>query len=178
MTRFLIVLALVGGLAATLLAVAIWRGERSFGIARLWDRLTGPADLGPMRWDAILRSRTGNDALVCPPGLCGPAAVDRAPPVFAATGPSLEQAVAAVMAREPGMSLVATEGATRRYVARTPLLRFPDTVQVRVIDLGGGRSTLALHSRSKLGLGDMGANRARLERLLGEIERAMPVVQP
>jgi hypothetical protein len=56
-----------------LLAVAVWRGDRSFGASDLWEKLAGPADLGPVDFPAISRSATGNDALFCPTGLCGAA---------------------------------------------------------------------------------------------------------
>jgi hypothetical protein len=49
------------------------------------------------------------------------------------------------------------------YVQRTEVLKFPDYLSVRFIDLGGGRSTLAIFSRSRYGHGDMGVNRARVQ---------------
>ena len=45
---------------------------------------------------------------------------------------------------------------TDRYVQRSRLMRFPDTIVVRFFDRPGGRSTIALYSRSQLGEGDMG----------------------
>ena len=47
-----------------------------------------------------------------------------------------------------------------RYVQRSALMGFPDTIVVRFFDRAGGRSTLALYSRSQLGHVDMGVNRA------------------
>lgn len=57
---------------------------------------------------------------------------------------------------------------------RTPLLGFPDTIDVLYVDLPDGRSSLALYSRSKLGYRDLGANRARLERWLAHLTRVAP----
>lgn len=56
------------------------------------------------------------------------------------------------------------------YVQRSLIMGYPDYVSVREIDLGDGRSTLAIWSRSRFGLSDLGVNRARVERWL----EAMP----
>ena len=49
---------------------------------------------------------------------------------------------------------------------------FPDTINVKVMPVPDGGSTVLLYSRSKLGHSDMGVNRARLERWIGLIEEA------
>jgi uncharacterized protein (DUF1499 family) len=155
------------------LALAIIRGDESFGISRLWERLSGPADLGPVDFASIRRSASGNDALFCPAELCGAVPVDGVAPVFAAPIGQLRQAVQLIQINSPDVEPVfrQADGRDERYVARTALMRFPDTINVRYIDLGNGRSTLALHSRSQIGRRDFGVNKARLEnwiRLLGE----------
>jgi uncharacterized protein (DUF1499 family) len=58
---------------------------------------------------------------------------------------------------------------TERYVRRTSWLGFPDTIAVRFLDRPEGASTLALYSRSKFGEGDLGVNRARIERWLAKL---------
>jgi len=68
-------------------------------------------------------------------------------------------------------------GFNARYVQRTKIMRFPDTVNVRFIDLGDGRSTIALYSRSQLGESDFGVNRARIERWLGKLQKEAPPVR-
>jgi len=47
------------------------------------------------------------------------------------------------------------------YVVRTPLMRFPDYVSMRFIDLGEGRATYAVFSRSRFGHSDLGVNKKR-----------------
>lgn len=49
------------------------------------------------------------------------------------------------------------------YVQRTPTLKLPDYISIRFIDLEENRSTIAVHSRSRYGYGDLGVNKARLE---------------
>jgi uncharacterized protein (DUF1499 family) len=53
---------------------------------------------------------------------------------------------------------------------RTPLLRFVDTITIRVLPEAGGGSTFVAYSRSNLGLGDLGTNRRRLEEWLAQID--------
>ncbi|MEM9196894.1 MAG: DUF1499 domain-containing protein [Pseudomonadota bacterium] len=52
------------------------------------------------------------------------------------------------------------------YVQRTPRLKFPDYISVRVIGLDDGRSTVSIFARARFGYGDMGVNRARVLRWL------------
>jgi uncharacterized protein (DUF1499 family) len=138
----------------------------------------GPPDLGPVAFETLERRTTPNDALVCPPHLCK-ARSDLVPPLFAVDASGLRAAMAKVIASESRIALVHTNDAalTERYVQRSALLGFPDTVVVRYIEQPEGRSTLAMYSRSQLGRSDLGVNKARLERWLGKLRRVVPVVQ-
>ena len=60
---------------------------------------------------------------------------------------------------------------TDRYVQRSEKMRFPDTIAVRYLERPGGHSSIAIYSRSQLGRGDMGVNRARIERWLEKLNR-------
>jgi uncharacterized protein (DUF1499 family) len=143
----------------------------------IWS-LFGPADLGPIAFETLERRTTPNDALACPPHLCK-ATSDLVPPVFSVDANGLRTAMAKVIASEPRIALVHANGTalTERYVQRSALLGFPDTVVVRYIEQSEGRSTLALYSRSQLGRSDLGVNKARLERWLGKLRQFVPVVQ-
>lgn len=54
------------------------------------------------------------------------------------------------------------------YVVRTPLVGYPDYISVR-IDPAEEGSTLTLFSRSRFGKSDLGANKARVTRVLAEM---------
>lgn len=148
------------------------------GPERIWS-VFGPADLGPVDFAKLERRSSPNDALACPEGVCGSARADVVPPVFAVDARALQAAMERVLATETRLVRVAADAAagTARYVQRTPLLGFPDTIDLRFLDLPGGRSSLAIYSRSKLGHGDLGANRARLERWLARLAAAAPVAR-
>jgi len=140
------------------------------GPERVWSMM-GPADLGPINFETFERRKSENDALACPSGLCN-AASDLEPPVFAVDARSLRAAMAKVIASEQRITAVDTANDTLmdRYVQRSALLGFPDTIVVQYQDKPGGKSTVAIYSRSQLGYGDMGVNKARIERWLTKLE--------
>jgi uncharacterized protein (DUF1499 family) len=144
------------------------------GPAHIWA-LFGPADLGPIAFETVERRATPNDALACPADVCK-AKSDATPPVYLVNAHDLRLAFAKAVAAELRLTLVATDDAemTDRYVQRSALMGFPDTIVVRFLDRPAGHSTIALYSRSQLGKGDMGVNRARIERWLKSLE---PYVQ-
>ena len=169
--RMLTALAIVG---LGLLAFLVWRGPEPGGIDDVWTAIFGPPDLGPVDFATLRRRSSPNDALACPPGVCLKARADLEPPVYAVPGERLRLIVAQVAQQEPDTELVFAErwNDQDRYVARTALMRFPDTVNVEIIGQGEGRSTLAVYSRSQIGYSDMGANRERIARWLARIEAA------
>jgi uncharacterized protein (DUF1499 family) len=63
---------------------------------------------------------------------------------------------------------------SERYIQRSRLMGFPDTIVVRFFERPAGQSTLALYSRSQLGKGDLGVNRARIERWLEKLTMQAP----
>ncbi len=58
------------------------------------------------------------------------------------------------------------------YVARTKWLGFPDYISVTAVPADGG-AQLAVYSRLRYGRGDMGVNRARLDRWLEKLQAAI-----
>ncbi len=162
--------------AAAAIAVAAIAVFFIAGPERFWA-LAGPADLGPVTFETLKRRATPNDALACPPDTCL-AKSDIVPPVFAVSADDLRAAFVEAIASEPNIEQVASDGAeqTYRYIQRTKIMRFPDTIVVRFFDLGEGRSTLALYGRSQLGEGDLGVNRSRLRRWLEKLAKVAPAV--
>ena len=161
-------LAVVGAIVGTFFIV---------GPDRIWA-LVGPPDLGPVVFETLERRTTPNDALACPPDICK-ARSDLVPPEYAVNARDLRAAFAKVLAAAPRLLAVATDDATLtdRYVQRSRLMRYPDTIVVRFLDRPQGRSTIALYSRSQLGRGDMSVNRTRLERWLQQLETYAEVVK-
>lgn len=149
----------------------------ALGPARIWSLVVGPADLGPVTFETLDRGNRLNDALACPPGLCT-AAVDIVPPVFAVPARDLRVAFGRAVASEPRMTLADADDLvpSERWIQRSARMEFPDTIDVRFIELPGGRSTVAIYSRAQIGIRDWGVNRQRIERLLARLAREAPIV--
>lgn len=159
--------ALIG---LVLLAMAFLMREQ------VWEIVGGPADQGPVDFATLSPPETHNRYLVCPKALCAKA--DAEAPVFALPAEALRDALRAALSAEADLSAPIPESAlSERYVQRTPIMRFPDTIAVRYIPLTDGASTLALYSRSLLGNDDRGVNRERVERWLARLS-ALPRAQP
>lgn len=149
--------------------VAAFAAFYTYGPERMWAR-SGPADLGDVDFATLVRRDSPNDALACGAGLCA-AKADMAAPVFALPAEDVYARIESALAQEPRLELVAKapDRGVLRYVQRSLVFRFPDTINVQVVALPDGRSTVLLYSRSQIGRGDMGVNRARIERWIGLI---------
>lgn len=137
-----------------------------------WGQGSGAVS-DPLPDFATLRlAATPNQYLMLPPGYRAQATPQAESPVFDVPVDRLEQVALEVIRTRPRTIQVASDQEHRSYafVQRTPLLRFPDTVTVRFVDEGGGRSSMAIYSRSKIGKSDLGANRKRVERWLEAIK--------
>lgn len=170
-------LALAVALALAILAgfgYMVALGPEPGGIDDMWTALFGPADLGAVDFATLRRRWAPSDALACPPEVCPGAKPDIVPPVFPVAGERLRAIVAEVARRDPDTELVFAERWAEhdRFVARSKVLRFPDTIDAMIVGEGEGRSTVALYSRSRAGLYDFGVNRARLRRWLDRIGEA------
>lgn len=164
----------ITALVLTLTAAVVIAAFMGLGADRFW-RLFGEPDLGPVSFETLKRRSGPNDALACPPGVCQ-AASDVTTGIYAAPASQLRQVFKQVIASEPAIDIVETSDATLtdRYIQRSSVLGFPDTVVVRFMDRPDGRSTLAMYSRSQLGRSDLGANRARIDRWLTKLASLSP----
>ena len=160
MRRFLKTMA---SLAAFLIALAI-AGFLTLGPERLWAEF-GPPDLGAVDFATLARSTTPNDALACLPEFCAVKA-DLPAPVISRPVNEVFLAVQEAVAREPRLEQVEVDASqvTLRYVQRSKIMGFPDTINVRVVPTANGASAVLIYSRSQIGKGDMGVNLARVKR--------------
>jgi uncharacterized protein (DUF1499 family) len=158
----------VTGLAAiVILAGAILGAGQLHILDTVYEKLFGPPDLGAIAFERVARRGSGNDALACPPGECGSAKVDARPPSYAVTASELRRRVRRYFLGQ-GATLVGSDDASLhdRFVARTTLMRFPDTVDVEIFPVDADHATLAVYSRSQLGHYDFGTNLRRVRALL------------
>ncbi|RLQ88309.1 DUF1499 domain-containing protein [Notoacmeibacter ruber] len=153
MKIFLIILAIL-----VAVAIAAFLGAIAYGRLTGWETRTRKADQGMYDFDAAQRSATDNDALGCTKGLCAepdvvlPEPPDSAENAFARIERHIEADRSEVERVDDRSDIT-----YRRYVVRTPLMRFPDTVDLRWSPEGWRAM-----SRSLLGRSDLGANEKRL----------------
>lgn len=134
------------------------------GPDRVWTSFVGPGDQGPVDIRTLSRRTAPNDALACTPGLCAARADIALPADARAPVELLDTLDAIVLADRTHLTRVddGTRADYRRYVARTPIMRYPDTIDALVSASPDG-TRLALYSRSQIGSDDWGVNRRRLE---------------
>lgn len=151
------------------LLVLIAGGAYLAGLERVWS-LFGPADQGPVAFETLTRRAHPTDALAAPPGF-GAAPADIETPSYPVAPERLAALLVTALGAEPDLTRVddGDDPFHLRFVQRSPVMRFPDTIDVRVLPAEGGRSSLAIYSRSQLGQADFGVNRARIERWLAAI---------
>jgi uncharacterized protein (DUF1499 family) len=84
-------------------------------------------------------------------------------PEFSMDAASLATALDKLAMQTPDVARLAgsSDGLFVTYVARTKMMRYPDYISIKFIDLGAGLSTLAVFSRARFGFSDRGVNRRR-----------------
>lgn len=129
----------------------------------------------PAEWHidplVIERPASPNTFLVSPQSLTA-AQVDREAPIYSANPTLMAKALDDFISAQNSTTRIAggPEEGWMTYVQRTPNLRMPDYISIKLIDLSEGRSTIAIYSRSRFGYGDMGVNKARVDLWLSSIQ--------
>jgi hypothetical protein len=150
--------------AAAVVAVVGFAAIFIIGPERLWAQF-GPSDLGDVDFATLVRRDTPNDALACLPEFCA-AKADIPAPVIARPFGDVFLAVQDAVVHEPGLEQVDADSGqgTLRFVQRSKVMHFPDTINVKVVPTADGGSAVLIYSRSQLGEADMGVNLARVKR--------------
>lgn len=117
----------------------------------------------PVNFQELERRDSPNDYLACPGGLCKKAKPDRVPPVFPIPARELKTRVDALLSNAPRTEIDSAGDTHIVAVQRSLIFRFPDIIDIEVVAVEPGKSTLAIYSRSRYGRYDFGANRRRVE---------------
>ncbi len=122
---------------------------------------------------ALRRPKSPNTCLVAPQDLTPKARVDRPSPVFDVDANTLFQRLEAYVRSVKAFRAIESDPALRllKFVAVTPLLRFKDDVDVRILPAPDDdtRSVVAIYSRSRIGKSDLGANGRRVDAILAAL---------
>lgn len=162
------------GPAAALLALAVALCALFFvlyGRERTWELLTGPNDPGAYDFSKAPRRASGNDALACSPDLC--AAPDIMLTTYSlASGPLVERLADHLLAIDPRATRVDDGGKPgyARFLTFSPIMRFPDAIDIEAVSRPDGSTGLRIYSRAKLGSKDFGKNREHIEKMMAGFE--------
>ena len=143
-----------------------------YGLAKL---MGSRLDIGRVNWSTLTRHETPNDALVCPANHCPNAKPDAEPKIYPIAPAELLARLRRIALAEPDTTELycGTDcDRTARILQHTRLMRFPDTIDIEILPVADNQSTLAIYSRSLIGRGDLGVNRARIERWLAKLDAA------
>jgi len=112
----------------------------------------------------VERPASPNTYFVAPQSLVD-SSVDLEAPIYAAPAAIMAQAFNDFVLTQPNIVALAqaADGLWATYVQRTPTLKMPDYITVKFIELEGGKSTIAIYSRSRFGYGDLGVNKMRVD---------------
>ncbi len=129
----------------------------------------GVAKPAPVEFATLVLPPSPNTCLLTPTTAPGAGHLHREP--FAVSPEDALAAIRAVAAAMPRTFPLAEFPERRQvqWVARTPLMNYPDIVVAEVAPAGAGTG-LWLYSRSLLGWSDLGANRARVTAWLAAFE--------
>jgi uncharacterized protein (DUF1499 family) len=157
---------MVAALATVPLAVFLVTTREEDVLGALYEMVFGSPDLGPVRFETLDRDGRRNDALACPPGYCR-APADFDPGVYAAKAEELREIMTRYILLQPRTvplfrSVMGANSPVDRYLQRSRLMQFPDTINIQYIELSETTSTVAIYSRSQIGRSDFGVNLARI----------------
>lgn len=110
------------------------------------------------------RPLTPNTYLVCTPEICSAARADAPSPTFNVDVATVRAAIASIVPE--AVFTDGPQGMQATYVATTRILRFKDDVDVLLVATAAGGTQVALYSRSRVGVSDLGKNRQRGNALL------------
>lgn len=134
------------------------------------------------RIDFATLTRPGkpNTFLLAPEGLCKHAKIDKIAPVYPVAAAKLRQELLAVAIAQPRVSHIFADeaGLYDDFVARSAVFHFPDHVSMQFLDAKGGKSTLAVYSRSVYGRSDLGVNKARILSWLADVNSVIKPQSP
>jgi hypothetical protein len=138
----------------------------AYGREQTWVLLAGPADLGPVDLATLKRRSSPNDALQCRDNFCPAAIADVSGNLYKVSVAEVAAALDSGLAFEADLVRVddGSDLLYRRYVQRSSVLKFPDTIDVRFFPLSDDQAYMAIYSRAQLGYADFEANLKRISR--------------
>ena len=145
----------------------------TYGWEKVWEARFGSPDLGTVQFEDFAKGPLPNQALACPNGVCRDGDRDIISLRYGLSVDELRIALLTALDQEDSLERVddGKDPLRLRFVQRTRLLRFPDTIRVQLFSLDAQTTTIALYSQSQVGVDDFGINKARLQRWLSRLKQ-------
>lgn len=160
----------------TLIALALASSAIIFiyafiGMERVWEFTSGNADMGPVNFKTLKKTPKPNQYFLCPKDYCleTPDAISN---TYDIAAKNLFTEILAIAEDDTGIELLALDETelTLRFLSRTPVLKFPDTTNIKVVEISENQSTLAIYAQAKIGSFDFGANKLRVDTLVKKLD--------
>jgi uncharacterized protein (DUF1499 family) len=161
-----------------LIALVIFIATAAFVFRELiYSRLFGSPDQGASDLDQLSRPKAPNSYLMADAERTS-AHIDSPAKVVDGTTAMVLEAATKALAEVTDIRRMddGSDPHYRRFVVRTRLMRFPDTVEFWASPVAGqrGKVSLSAYSRSQIGHADLGANKARIEAVIANLPKALP----
>jgi uncharacterized protein (DUF1499 family) len=166
-----------GTIALALVVAVLIAVFFALGPQRVWRMTTGDPDMGRQSLDSLQRTGKPNDALFVP------AFADQPPDstAIAAFQVDADTLFRTIIERIDAIGTVewVEQDAAARYargLTFSPMMGFPDTNHIWVVEGPDGTSGLYLYAAAKLGQSDLGKNAERMQAwlaLLDDLPRAL-----
>lgn len=141
------------------------------GMEKVWEITTGNPDLGSVDFETLKKTPTPNQYLMCSAGYCAEKP-DTVSSIYDIPASKLFTDILFLIEEGKELKLLASDESelSLRFLSRTPILRFPDTTNIKIIEISDTQSTLAIYAQAKIGLSDLGANKARVDAMIEKLE--------
>jgi uncharacterized protein (DUF1499 family) len=132
----------------------------------------GFGPLGSITDFSTLQNRLAHNEYIVAPKDFTPARRDEPSTTYPVSEDHLKSLIDKVVKRQPRITFIGEDKASHRieYVQRSLIFRFPDVITFQTIPLETDKSTLAVHSYSIYGAGDLGVNGNIIRSWLGELD--------
>ena len=129
----------------------------------------------PTNFDTISPRGSPNEAIYCPRGYCPNYPRHQNSPTFDVSKDVLRKSWEKMISKQPRVQRVFIDDESDRiaYVQRSFKFRWPDVITVKFVEVGPKQSSLATHSYSIYGYGDLGVNSERLRTWLDQTEELL-----
>lgn len=144
-----------------------------YGPHKFLEQLWGNPDMGYVEIKSLSPIKKPNTALACPINYCKERSADISTGTYAKTVEKLREEIIDYFSKDKDAKIVGDhkDRLSMRFVTYSPVMRFPDTIQVQLITIDKNTSTLAIFARAKIGRNDFGANKTRIENILAAIKQ-------